>query len=302
MSKRRFLKATEVEATVNKAREEGFLSGETTIISTIVETAKRNGRIGDKILSVVNPEWVHFPDWQRSLDLSRARQIGMNYNRHKWEVPKVIYSNGKLSCVDGMHRIFGAFLASIENIVVEIMEISETEAIDMFLNQTKDRGAMKPMDYYYASIKANKPEYISFRDICHKHNIQVKGDDTLTNPVGVFTSLSDGIRSDKEVLDKVLALINKLGWNGKETSSLAPSSGAYGAKVIRSMKKLYAYYEANESKMESILLSKCKGTEWFIKHIVDMPQYYVFDLLNKTVSDTIAQAEVINIVRNAHSA
>ena len=299
MSKRRFLKATEVEATVNKVREAGFLSGETTIISTIVETAKRNGRIGDKILSVVNPEWIHFPDWQRSLDIARARAIGMNYNRHKWEVPKVIYSNGKLFCVDGMHRIFGAFLAGIKDIVVEIMEISETEAIDMFLNQTKDRGAMKPMDYYYASIKANKPDYIAFRDICHKHNIQVKGDDSLKNPVGVFTSISDGIRSDKEVLDQILALIGKLGWNGKETNSLCPSSAAYGAKVIRSLKKLYAYYEGNEKKMEKILMSKCRGTEWFIKHLSDMPQYYVFDLLNRTISDTMAQAEIVSVVRSA---
>ena len=255
MSKRRNLKAMEVEVMFNEARklDADFSSGEQSIIRTIIETAKRNGRMGDKVLLVIPPHYIHIPEWQRTADLNRAREIGTNYNPYKWEIPKVIYMNGKLYVGDGMHRIIGALLGNISSIVLEVMEITEEEAIELFLGQTKDRGNMKPMDYYNASIKANKPDYIGFRDVCHKHNVQVKGDDTLINPVGTFTSITEGIKTDKVILDQVLTLIDKLRWNGKETNSISPSSAAYGTKVVRSIKKMYAYYEGNEAEMEGTL-------------------------------------------------
>lgn len=295
--KRRNLKATEVERMFNEVRKADaeFCAGEQSIIRTIMETAKRNGRIGDKTLLVIPPHYIHVPDWQRNADLLRAREIGTAYNKHKWEVPKIVFTDGILKCVDGMHRILGALIAEIPDIVVEVMEISEGEAIELFLGQSNDRGHMKPMDYYNASIKANKPEYIEFREVCHKHNVQVKGDDALANPVGTFTSITEGVKTDKVVLDQVLTIIDRLRWNGKETNALCPSSAAYGTKVIRSIKKLYAYYEGNETQMEQALLSRCKGTEWFIKNLADMPQYCVFDLLNKVVSDVIVQREAITI-------
>lgn len=298
MAKRRYLKAAEVEAMLNEAREKDadFCTGETAIVKAIIENAKRNGRMGDKILLVLPPYYMHNPDWQRETDLLRAREIGINYNKNKWELPKVYYWNGKLYDADGTHRVLGAMIGKIPNIVVEFMEITEDEAIDLFLDQGKDRNHMKPMDYYPASIKANKPDYIEFRDLCHKHNVQVKGDDTLPNPVGTFTSITEGVKSDKAVLDRVLTLVNLLRWNGKETDVLCPSSAAYGTKVIRSIKKLYAYYNGNEAQVEKILLSKCKGTEWFIKNLSDMPQYYIFDCLNKVVTDTMAQKELLTFV------
>lgn len=293
MAKKRFLKATEVERVFNEVREndKDFASGEVAIIKTIVETAKRNGRIGDKVLLVLPPHYVHIPEWQRTADLLRASNIGANYNKYKWEVPKIIYVNGKLFCIDGMHRIFGALLAQLPDIVVEVMEISEKDAIELFLGQTTDRGSMKPMDYYNASIKANKPDYVAFKEICHKYNVQVKGDDALANPVGVFTSITDGVRMDKVTLDKILNLINRLRWNGKENG--AGATTVYGAKVIRSIKKMYAYYNGNEIQMERILMQNCKGTEWFIENLAEMPQYYIFDMLNKIVSDSLAKTAFI---------
>lgn len=298
MARKRFLKATEVERIFDEVREKDsdFTTGEIAIIKTIVETAKRNGRIGDKTLLVLPPHYVHIPEWQRIADLLKASGIGANYNKYKWEVPKIIYVNGKLYCVDGMHRILGALLAGIQDIVVEVMEITEEEAIELFLNQTRDRSAMKPMDYYNASIKANKPDYVEFKNVCHKYNVQVKGDDVLPNPVGIFTSITDGVRMDKKTLDKILNLINRLRWNGKETGTNA-SSTVYGAKVIRSIKKLYAYYANNEAQMERILIQHCKGTEWFIENLADMPQYYIFDELNKVVSDSIAKNNFIERTR-----
>lgn len=295
--KRRNLKANEVEAMFNEVRklDADFSAGEQSIVRTIMETAKRNGRIGDKVLLVLPPYYIHIPDWQRKADLLRAREIGIGYNKHKWEVPKIVYTDGILKCVDGMHRILGALVAKIPDIVVEVMEISEEEAIELFLGQSNDRGHMKPMDYYNASIKANKPEYIEFREVCHKHNVQVRGDDALVNPVGTFTSITEGVKTEKRILDQVLTLIDSLRWNGKETNSLSPSSAAYGTKVVRSIKKLYAYHEGNEAQMEKALLSRCKGTEWFIKNLADMPQYYIFDLMNKVVSDAIAQRDNLTV-------
>ena len=293
--KKRFLKAVEVEKIFDETRanDTDFCTGEVAIIKTIVETAKRNGRIGDKILLVIPPHYIHIPEWQRTADLLKASNIGANYNKYKWEVPKIIYVNGKLACIDGMHRILGSLVASIPNIVVEIMEITEEEAIELFLGQTKDRSAMKPMDYYNASIKANKPDYVGFKEICHKYNVQVKGDDTLINPVGTFTSITDGVRMDKATLDKVLNLINKLRWNGKSTGANT-SSAVYSAKIIRSVKKMYAYYNGNEAQMEKILLQSCKGTEWFIENLADMPQYYIFDTLNTTVTNGMTQRRTLS--------
>lgn len=288
MCKRRFLRPEEVEALFDDAREERFKVNEVDIISTIVETAKRNGRIGDKVLLVIPPEYVHIPDWQRIADLNRAREIGAKYNQYKWEVPKVVYVNGKLIGVDGMHRLLGAVLAKIPAIVIEIMEITEDEAIDLFLSQTVDRNKMKPMDYYKASIRAGKMDYIEFRDICHKHNVQVNGDDALDNPVGTFLSITEGVNINKELLDKILTLINKLKWNGSK------SSVVYGTKIIRSLKKLYANNEASEKQMENILLQNCKGTEWFLNNLVDMPQYYIFDTLSKKVADNMTRAAIIS--------
>jgi hypothetical protein len=237
------------------------------------------------------PHYVHVPEWQRIADLLKANAIGANYNKHKWEVPKLIYFNGKLYCADGMHRILGALLAGISDVVVEVMEISEDEAIELFLEQTKDRKAMRPIDYFNASIAVGKPDYVEFRDICHKHNVQIKGNDALENPVGVFTDIARGVDMDKKTLDKILNLINKLRWNGKVDGN--GHGSVYGAKVIRSIKKMYAYYNDNETQMERILLQNCKGTEWFIENLADMPQYYIFDILNKIVSDSLAKNSFI---------
>ena len=294
MAKRRFLKPAEVEQIFDEVREndKDFSAGEVAIIKTIVETAKRNGRIGDKVLLVLPPHYLHIPGWQRTADLLKASAIGAKYNKHKWEVPKIIYVNGKLYCADGMHRLLGSLLAEIPDIVVEVMEISEEEAIELFLEQTKDRSAMKPIDYFNASIAAGKSDYIEFRDICHKYNVQIKGNDTLENPVGVFTDIARGVDMDKKTLDKILNLINQLRWNGKENG--AGATTVYGAKVIRSIKKMYAYYNGNETQMERILMQNCKGTEWFIENLADMPQYYIFDTLNKIVSDTMAKNTFID--------
>lgn len=290
MTKRVRLTSTEVETEMQKARECRVIDGE--IIPFIggveksytkdaIVQAKTNGRQHDKMTLVVNPLYIHIPEWQRDIRIDRALYIGNNYNSAKWETPKIICIGGKFYVVDGQHRIYGTFKSGIECIVVEYLDITEKEAIDLFLNQTKERTGMTPADYYKAAIAGEKADYLQFRDICKKNNVRIKGDttDTVKNPVGIFTSLSDGIglvNSNPELLNRILKLIGKLQWNGGETLS---EGKAYSAKVIRVLKKLYAYYDGREKELESILLNNCKGAVYFRNNLYEKWQDSLFDFL-----------------------
>lgn len=284
---RRNIKPEQAEAILQQKRDAEGMTGdvEVKVITNLVENAKRNSKIGDKVLLVIPPHYLHIPSWQRDCDTNRAKQIGLEYNKYKWEVPKAIYVNGTLLCADGLHRIFGASEADIDNVVVEVMEMPIVDAIMLFLNQTKDKGHMSQADYYKASLEAGVEKYVVFRNICHKYNVQIKGDDALCNPVGVFTSISDGIglaNSNPELLDRILNLINELQWNGNEHDGTYNGT-AYSAKIIRSLKKLYAYNHKNMDVVDKTLMAQCKGSTWYKENFTAKPQEYMFDTLSKMV-------------------
>lgn len=285
MCKKVYLKAKEAEMEMQEARNaEGFTGkNEKLLIANMVKAAKNNSRIGDKLLMVVDPKQIHIPDWQRRIKLARAYEIGNNYNSYKWDEPKVLLFNGILLCIDGQHRIFGAFKANKEDVVVEVMECTLEEAIDLFLSQSTDRAKMQPMDIYKAALAAKKPEYVKLHDICAKHNVAVKGDDITDNTVGTLTSISDGVgftRGNPELLDRMLDLLGKLGWNGYADSY---NGKAYTAKIIRALKRLYAYCEGRTTEMEETLIKNCKGTEFFVNNIMDKTQAQIFDYLSEIV-------------------
>lgn len=288
------LKAVEVEAIFEAARlEEGnFIKAEEAIVLSLYEGAKRNNRLGDKIQIVVDPCYIHIPSWQRKAELSRALKIGNEYQSFLWDVPKVIIKNGKFICIDGMHRLLGALLAGIKAIVVEIIEVDEATAIQIFLDQTKNKKKMSPEDCYLAAMEAGKEEYITFTEICHHHNIQIKGDDTLSNPVGTFSSIRDGVALEPEILDKILTLIHNLGWNG--STELKPSKAPYGSKTIRSLTSLYATYVDCEKAMEKALLKNCKGTDWFKKNLSGSSQYKIYDTLNEIIEQNLPKMKVVS--------
>lgn len=285
MCKKVYLKAKEAEMEMQEARNaEGFTGkNEKLLIANMVKAAKNNSRIGDKLLMVVDPKQIHIPDWQRRIKLARAYEIGNNYNSYKWDEPKVLLFNGILLCIDGQHRIFGAFKANKEDVVVEVMECTLEEAIDLFLSQSTDRAKMQPMDIYKAALAAKKPEYVKLHDICAKHNVAVKGDDITDNTVGTLTSISDGVgftKGNPELLDRMLDLLGKLGWNGYADSY---NGKAYTAKIIRALKRLYAYCEGRTTEMEETLIKNCKGTEFFVNNIMDKTQAQIFDYLSEIV-------------------
>lgn len=287
-ARREYLTAIEAEQEMQKVRIEEEITGksETQFIRSMIKGAKANSMIGDKLQLVIDPLYIHIPEWQRRLKLSRACAIGNNYNKYKWDVPKVLLNtDGRLYVIDGQHRIFGAFKAGREEVVVEIMECGMEEAIDLFINQSKDRTNMRPMDVYKAAIAAGKEDYLMLRDICHRHNVAIIGEDTDKNTIGMLTSISDGIgiiHISPDLLDAMLTLLDRLQWNGYENGY---KGKAYSAKILRSLKKLYAYYTENEKKMEDILIRNCRGTEFFVENLCGYPQEQVFDLLSKIVSD-----------------
>lgn len=301
MGTRRFYKPTQVESILQEAREAAMFIGQTELVAmkNIVETAKRNGRIGDKIQVTLDPKYIHIPTWQRNLDISISNKIGLSYNKNLWDSPKVIYNNGILECIDGMHRIFGAYLRSINpaidkddsvkknGVVVEILEIGKDEAIEIFLNQTKVRNRMSPEDYLNASLEAKKPEYVAFHNICTKHNVQIKGYLAIDNPVGIFTPLKDGTsicKANPQTFDNILNILIKLKWNNINSKS----GNAFCAKYIRIFKKLYAYYADNIPEMEKILLQYCKGTKFFEEEAEDMTQNALFDYLSDLIIANLA--------------
>lgn len=284
--RRVYLKAKEAEKEMQEAREEKKFvdENEKLLIENLVKTAKNNSRIGDKLLMVIDPMEIHIPEWQRRIKLERAYSIGNNYNSYKWDEPKVLLYKGILLCIDGQHRIYGAFKAKKDAVVVEVMECSLEEAIDLFLSQSSDRAKMQPMDIYHAALAAKKPEYVALHDICKKHNVAIKGDDETENVVGTFSSISDGINWIKggkaELLDSMLGLLGKLEWNGYADTY---NGKAYTAKIIRALKSLYAYCEGRTDEMEEAMINRCKGTEFFVDNIMTKTQAQIFDYLSEIV-------------------
>lgn len=285
MCQRVYLSAKEAEREMQNVRNnEGFVGEmETNYVSRMIKDAKRNSMVGDKLQLVVDPMYIHIPEWQRRIKLARAFSIGNNYNKYKWDVPKVLFHEGKLYVVDGQHRIYGAFKGGKDSVVVEIMECSLEEAIDLFINQSKDRSKMQPMDIYHAAIAGNKADYIQLKEICNKHKVAIKGDEATESIVGTLTSISDGIsliRNNPKLLDSMLSLLGELQWNGYADTY---NGKAYTAKIIRAMKTLYAYFEGRTEQMEKALISRCRGTEFFVDNIIDKTQAQIFDYLSNIV-------------------
>lgn len=285
MSRRNFLFPEEAEAEVNEIRKSEGIDSKTEklIIKDLVKNAKVNSRIGDKVLICIDPKYIHYPEWQREIRLPKALSIGNNYDSKRWGLPAYWYHDGLLWAIEGQHRTYGSVKAKKEAIVGEVIECDLKDAIDLFVNQTKDRTQVQPKDTYKASIVGGDEDYLMLRDICHKYNIAVKGDRNKENTVGILTSITDGIelvRMNPDLLDHILSTITKLEWNGYADSY---NGKAYTAKIIRALKALYAYCEGRTDEMEQTLITRCKGTEFFVENVMDKTQAQVFDYLSDIV-------------------
>ncbi|OLA94845.1 MAG: hypothetical protein BHW64_01730 [Candidatus Melainabacteria bacterium LEY3_CP_29_8] len=254
-----------------------------------VDEAKKELSVGKKAIISISPLLIHVPDWQRDMETKNTNEIANRFNPYMWELPKLMYKNGRLYVVDGEHRIIGTIKAGLPMIQCEILfGITEDEAIDLFLNQGDSRRNVSPYDKYNAALEAKKPEYIKLKEICNKNHVAVKGDrKPIENPIGILTPISDGVnlvKSNPQLLDRILYLIGELKWNAGKT---VKEGKAYSAKVIRNLKSLYAYYPGREMEMENILLNNCKGSQYFNDNLVEKWQDTMFDFLNGIIEQNI---------------
>ena len=72
MCKRVYLKAKDAEKEMQEARKaDGFIGKtEKMLIANMVKTARNNSRVGDKLLMVVDPKYIHISSVSRFLVVS----------------------------------------------------------------------------------------------------------------------------------------------------------------------------------------------------------------------------------------
>lgn len=291
MSKRERMLPKELEEMMNEARMLNNIieAGEKMIVSDKMEEArsKHDGR--EKAIISINPLLIHVPEWQRELRVSIAKKIGAEFNPYKWDLPKVVLRDGKFYVIDGMHRIIGAYFGNMKLVQVEVLiGITEADAVDLFLSQQNDRKRMTFADTYSAALVLRKEEYVILKSICDRNHVAIKGDrNPVENPIGVLTSLSDGVKMAKlcpDLLDRILKLIVNLQWNGGKSYR---DGKAFSAKVIRVFRKLYAYYAGRETDMERVLLNNCKGSKFFNDNLSEKWQDSLFDFLSDIIEKNI---------------
>lgn len=291
MSKRERMLPKELEEMMNEARMLNNIieAGEKMIVSDKMEEArsKHDGR--EKAIISINPLLVHIPEQQRELRVSISKKIGSEFNPYKWDLPKVVLRDGKFYVIDGMHRIIGAYFGNMKLVQVEVLiGITEADAVDLFLSQQNDRKRMTFADTYSAALVLRKEEYVILKSICDRNHVAIKGDrNPVENPIGVLTSLSDGVKMAKlcpDLLDRILNLIVNLQWNGGKSYR---DGKAFSAKVIRVFRKLYAYYAGRETDMERVLLNNCKGSKFFNDNLSEKWQDSLFDFLSDVIEKNI---------------
>ena len=221
--------------------------------------------------------------------MSIAKKIGAEFNAYKWDLPKVVLRDGKFYVIDGMHRIIGVYFGNMKLVQVEVLiGITEADAVDLFLSQQNDRKRMTFADTYSAALVLRKEEYVILKSICDRNHVAIKGDrNPVENPIGVLTSLSDGVKMAKlcpDLLDRILKLIVNLQWNGGKSYR---DGKAFSAKVIRVFRKLYAYYAGRETDMERVLLNNCKGSKFFNDNLSEKWQDSLFDFLSDVIEKNI---------------
>ena len=81
MCKRVYLTAKEAEMEMQEARNaEGFTGKmETDYISRMIKDAKRNSMVGDKLQLVVDPMYIHIPEWQSVMHITSTNGMFRRY-------------------------------------------------------------------------------------------------------------------------------------------------------------------------------------------------------------------------------
>lgn len=214
--------------------------------------------LAGKTYIVIDPTLIHIPKWQRDTDMAKANDIAENFQDEKFDPIKVYIYKGKAYAADGGHRTIATIINGQAKVLVEVLMCDEYNAVLIFLDQQSGRKAMSVCDMYRAGVKANIKEYITFKKIFEKYNVQITAEPVeLENSLGKIvpsrTVLRLANRRQKE-LEKALTLILKLHWHG------STEKNAFTLRIINTLIKLYATYG---SEVEKTLLKNCKGAAYF---------------------------------------
>lgn len=224
----------------------------------VINAIKNSFGIGSKRYILIDPKYIHIPEWQRDTDMAKATEIAKNFDDNKYDPVKVYASNGKLIVADGAHRIIAFIINGELKILVEILTCDEHDAILTFLDQESGRKPMSVNDTYRAGIKANIKEYVQFKELFESYNIQITADEhKIENPIGEIRpsrSILRMVKSDRETLVKTIELIKKLDWCGSEKNPFV-------LRNFKVIKRLYATF--GENLTEKTLMEFNKGAFYY---------------------------------------
>lgn len=254
-------------------------AGENMEIKEVDCALKNSFSIASKRYILINPTFIHIPDWQRNTDMAKVQEIAQNFNEDKYDPIKIYIKNGKLYVADGAHRIVAFVINGEIKMLVEVLNCSEYEAVLTFLGQQSARKAMSVADTYRAGVKANIREYIDFKNLFESNNIQiVTDDDKLENPIGKVApsrTLLRMVRNNTDILELTIKTIDALDWTGSEKN-------AFTLRTFYVFKKLFANYEKN-TVIEG-LLENCKGSSYFENKIAPVKSNAEqYDILVKAI-------------------
>lgn len=256
---RHYMTSVEFENWIDEQRETDV----ETEISEVRGALKYPMTIGNKKYITINPLFVHIPEWQRSTDMAKAKEIEENFNESKFDPIKVFLIDGKLYVADGAHRLAAFIMRKEEKlkILVEIIDCKTMcEAVLVFLGQQAGRKPMSVSDMYRAGIEANEEDYINFKMIFDAYNIQISADlNRKENPIGKVTPTMNLLRMAKrrpESLKHAIVMIKELKWCGsveknaftqRNINVLLKMESIHGTETLNLLKKHCsgaAFYES----------------------------------------------------------
>ncbi len=247
----------------------------------------------------IDPTLIHVPDWQRDTDMAKAMEIAENYDDKKFDPIKIyIDETSKAIGADGVHRAVARIMlnAKVKNaydrkkVIVEVLPCTEQEAVITFLTQQSGRKTMSVNDTYRAGIKANIAEYVIFKEIFVRNNVQISAEyDKLESPIGTVRPSTEIIRmarSNYKMLETIINLIKKLNWCGSNCK------GVFTMRIIGTLNKILAMY-GNDA--VNVLVKNCKGATYYDSDISPVgTRSLLFDKLAEIVGKEINPVEIHN--------
>lgn len=233
----------------------------------------------------ISPTFIHIPSWQRDTDFAKAEEINVNFDENQFDPIKVYVKNGKLYVADGAHRLIAYIMRNIRlgkelMILVEVLTCDESEARRVFLGQKRGRKTMSNSDMYRAAIEENEADYIAFKSICEKNDIQIPAEENIiNNPIGKLNPSSTLLRmakTENDLMNQIFTLIKSLEWTGSDKNAITPRN-------IKVIKKIYANNKSID--VEEKMLKYCKGAAFYEAKVLPVKNdAELYDILSAEIS------------------